>query len=220
VQKNGSMAKTRIIAVCNLKGGAGKSTLATNLAGQLSAHATTALIDCDNGQGTSSSWYALRQEAGKTGNLAFAATDNHNALIAQVDARRESFIVLDGPPRISEMTRAMVMVSDCVLIPVAANAIEIWATGDLLSLIDEAKKIRRIKVRGVWSRHRPGTRLGKDITDQVGDALDLQFCDSFMSQRIAYQRAIGEGKTIVETKDSIGRLEMNSLVDEIIKLLK
>lgn len=220
MQKNGSMTKTRIIAVCNLKGGAGKSTLASNLAGELSVHSTTALIDADSGQGTSSSWYALRDQAGKTGKLAFAATDNHKALIAQVEARSESFIIIDGPPRLSEMTRAMVMVSDLVLIPVAANAAEIWATGDLLSLIDEAKKIRHIKVLGIWSRHRPGTRLGKDITDQVGDALDLQFCDSFMSQRIAYQRAIGEGKTVCETKDSSARSEMNSLVHEVIKLLK
>jgi Mrp family chromosome partitioning ATPase len=62
-------AKT--IGVIQVKGGAGRSTVSTNLAGELSKLGKTVLIDCDMPQGTSASWFAVRQQAGKK---AFQAT--------------------------------------------------------------------------------------------------------------------------------------------------
>jgi cellulose biosynthesis protein BcsQ len=50
----------KIIGIAKLKGGSGRSTLACNLAGELSKIGTTVLIDCDVPQGASSSWAALR----------------------------------------------------------------------------------------------------------------------------------------------------------------
>ncbi|MEL0028189.1 MAG: ParA family protein, partial [Perlucidibaca sp.] len=52
----------RFIAVAQLKGGAGKSTIATNLAGCLARDFRTCLIDADMPQGTSARWAALRQD--------------------------------------------------------------------------------------------------------------------------------------------------------------
>lgn len=52
---------SRIIGVIQLKGGAGRSTLATNLAAALATRGPTALVDCDLPQGTSAAWSALRR---------------------------------------------------------------------------------------------------------------------------------------------------------------
>jgi Mrp family chromosome partitioning ATPase len=51
----------RIPGIIQTKGGAGRSTLATNLAAHFSFKEPSTLIDCDMSQGTSSSSYALRQ---------------------------------------------------------------------------------------------------------------------------------------------------------------
>ena len=51
-------AKT--IGIIQVKGGAGRSTVSTNLAGELSKLGKTVLIDCDMPQGTSASWYSVR----------------------------------------------------------------------------------------------------------------------------------------------------------------
>ncbi|MCB1997034.1 MAG: ParA family protein, partial [Rhodoferax sp.] len=48
----------KILGVIQVKGGAGRSTVATNLAGELAKIGRTVLIDCDMPQGTSASWYA------------------------------------------------------------------------------------------------------------------------------------------------------------------
>lgn len=53
---------TKIIGLLQLKGGAGRSTVSTNLAGELSKSGKTVLIDCDMPQGTSASWFAVRQQ--------------------------------------------------------------------------------------------------------------------------------------------------------------
>ena len=77
--------KTKVIAVAQVKGGSGRSTLATTLAGELAKQADTVLIDCDMPQGTSSSWYATRLEAGKTGQLRLDTADNHLEAIQKTE---------------------------------------------------------------------------------------------------------------------------------------
>jgi len=217
------MAKTRIISCLNLKGGAGKSTLATNLAGELAKHGATALIDADAGQGTATSWHLLRQEStmgrGRAP-LSFAKVDNHKELIMEVERRTEErWVVIDGPPRLAEMTKATIIMSDLVLIPMATSPPEIWSSGDLLSLIAEAKKVRRgIKAMGVWSRYR-NTRVNQDIAQQAAEVLKLRFTESKMTHRVVYQTAIAQGLSVCETKDKSASAEMTALVNEVIKLV-
>ena len=57
------ISMTKIIGVIQVKGGAGRSTISTNLAGELSRQGKTVLIDCDMPQGTSASWFVVRQQA-------------------------------------------------------------------------------------------------------------------------------------------------------------
>lgn len=214
------MKTQKIISVVNLKGGCGRSTLSTNLAGELAKLDTTALIDTDLPQGTAASWYSIRQEAGRTGALALATATGHRQLIAEVEARTERYVVLDSPPRLAEMARAMVMLSDLVLIPVATSAAEVWATSDLMTLLTEARKVRPIEARLVWTRHRAGTRLARELVGQVKEVLDLPFMKSALSLRVAYQEALGLGLTATETADKNAREEVNGLVGEVVKLLR
>ena len=155
----------KIIGIIQVKGGAGRSTLATNLAGELAKVGKTVLIDGDMPQGTSASWYSIRQQAGKAGDLAADTAADHGEIIAKVEAHAEraDYIVLDGPPRIAEMTRAALMLADLCLIPVGASVAEIWATADVLSLIEQAKSVRPIDARLIWTRHRSHTNLAKEL---------------------------------------------------------
>ena len=72
----------RFIAVAQLKGGAGKSTLATNLAGYLSREMSTGLIDADQPQGTSASWATLREDS----QLKLAAPKSATELVKAAEA--------------------------------------------------------------------------------------------------------------------------------------
>lgn len=207
---------TKIIGVVQVKGGAGRSTLATNLAGELSKVGKTVIIDCDMPQGTAASWHSVRQAQNKGGDLTLETASTHGELIDIVERHEKAkYIVLDAPPRIAEITRAILVMSDLCLLPVGASKAEIWATGDILELIEEAKKIKPINAKIVWTRHRGFTNLAKDLTAQVKKELGLPILKTVMTLRVAYQDALGEGLTGAETTDTNTRNEIRLLTDEI-----
>lgn len=212
----------KIIGIVQVKGGAGRSTLATNLAGELSKQGRTVLIDGDMPQGTSASWYAIRQQAGKADNLLADTAKDHRELIEKTEHYRQTvdYIVLDGPPRIAEMTRAILVLSDLCLIPVGASVAEIWATADVLTLLEEARKVRPVDARMVWTRHRPFTNLAKELATQAEGELGLPILKTPMGMRVAYMEALGAGLTAAEVGDGTARMEIRFLVAEIKKILR
>ncbi len=152
--------------------------------------------------------------------LSFAKVDNHKELIREIERRtEEKWVVIDGPPRLAEMTKAAIVMSDLLICPMSTSSVEIWASGDMLSLIAEAKKVRRgIKAMGVWSRYKK-TLLSENIAQQASEVLKLKFCDSVMSNRVVYQTAMGQGLTVCESKNKSANAEMTALVNEVIKLV-
>ena len=131
----------QVIGLIQVKGGAGRSTVATNLAGIMSAHKPVALIDCDMPQATSASWYAIRKAAGRQGKLSIATARDHQELVEKIKllSAQHDYIIIDAPPRIAEITRAALILSDLCIIPVGASLADIWAISDLLDTIEQAK---------------------------------------------------------------------------------
>lgn len=211
----------KIIGIIQVKGGAGRSTLSTNLAGELSKIGPTVLIDCDMPQGTSASWFALREQAGKAGQLQIDTASTHRELVGKVEQHQGAdFIVLDGPPRIAEITRAILILADLCLIPVGASAAEIWATSDILTLIEEAKKVKPIHSRMVWTRYRSFTKLAQELTDAAQQQLGLDALKSALGMRVSYTEALGAGLTGAEVPDQSAKMETRLLAAEVTKTLK
>ena len=212
----------KVIGIIQVKGGAGRSTVATNLAGELAKIGRTVLIDGDMPQGTSASWYSLRQQAGRADGLTADTARDHRELIEKTERHTKAgaeFIVLDGPPRIAEMTRAILMMADACLIPVGASVAEVWATTDVLAIIEEARKARKkVKAFIVWTRHRPHTALARDLSAQVEADLGLPALETTLGLRVAYPTALGDGRTVAETGDPAARDEMRELVASVIRL--
>ena len=212
---------TKTIGIIQVKGGAGRSTVATNLAGELSKLGKTVLIDCDMPQGTAASWFAVRDQSGRSGSLLADTATNHRELVAKVEQYQEAdFLVLDGPPRIAELTRAILVLADMCLIPVGASAAEIWATADLLALVEEATKVKEINARMIWTRHRPHTRLAQDLSELAAKELGLVALTTTLGMRGAYMQALGEGLTVAELYEPSAKAEIKSLTEEIQTLLR
>ena len=218
-------AKT--IGIIQVKGGAGRSTVSTNLAGELSKLGKTVLIDCDMPQGTAASWFSVRQQTEATQgqlfseNLSADTATNHRELVAKVEQYQDAdYIVLDGPPRIAEMTRAILVLAVLCLVPVGASAAEIWATNDLLVLIEEAKKVKSVKVRMIWTRYRAHTRLAQELSELATKELGLVALSTALGMRVAYMEALGEGLTVAELSEPSAKVEARFLTEEVQKLLR
>lgn len=208
----------RIIGVVQVKGGVGRSTLATNLAAALSQHGSTALIDADVPQGTSASWGSLRERAGRLGRLTVAGVADHRALVSK--ARElvaiNDFVVIDGPPRLAEITRAIMVMSRLCLVPLGASAAEIWATADLVKTITEARE-RRMDINAciVWNRFREHTRSARELGDAAEKQLGLPALHSKLGYRVAYSEALARGLSVSEWPDRQAQEEFSALAAEI-----
>lgn len=215
------MAKT--IGLIQVKGGAGRSTIATNLAGAFSKQGRTALIDCDMPQGTSASWYSIRQQQEKAENLTIATAANAEELVQQVQAldADNDFLVIDCPPRIEETTRAALILSDLCLIPIGASAAEIWATGDVLAIIKAAKQRQpAVDARLVWNRYRAATSSAHELSSAVKEQLGLPEMGTKLGLRVAFSDALAQGMTVHEWSDRPAREELAELVAEVNKILR
>jgi len=213
---------SKVIAIIQVKGGAGRSTIATNLAGILSAEGKrVALIDCDMPQGTSASWAAIRL-ADKPDSLTVATASSHQELVAVVkslDAEHD-YLVLDGPPRIAEMTRAALILSHLSLIPLGASAAELWATSDLLSTIHEAREIKpTVDARILWTRFRGSTKSAQELSAAAQGELGLKELRAKLGYRVAFSEALARGMTAAEWPERTARVEMQSVAREVINIM-
>src|SRR3569623_1820232 len=112
----------RVIAVINQKGGAGKTTVAMNLAAGLARRATAGVVDLDP-QSSATQWAAA-------GTSAFPATVKQLRVGAALPDLRKEFrafdhIVLDCPPSVDTRAAALALQScDVALIPVLPSPVD------------------------------------------------------------------------------------------------
>jgi chromosome partitioning protein len=207
-----------IVGVIQVKGGVGRSTIATNLAAILSAAGPTTLIDCDLPQGTSASWYATRESGAASGNLTLALARDHVELVDKAAELNETqrYIIIDAPPRIAALTRAIIILSRLSLIPLGASAAEIWSTADLLQTLDDARKHKQdVDARIVWNRFRAYTREAQELSEAVRREMKLKELDARLGFRVAYSEALARGLSVAEWPDKTAQEEMTALVDEV-----
>ncbi len=209
----------KIISIVQVKGGAGRSTLSTNLAGELSKRGRVVLLDCDMPQGTSASWYAVRQEL-RGGELVqqleLDTASSHADLIAKVQKHGGAdFIVIDCPPRIAEITRAALVLAELALVPVGASLPELWASSDVVALVEEARKVGPVNANVVWTRFRANTKSARELSAMAAQELGLPIMDSALALRVAYPDAMGEGLTVAEVGDKAAKTELLDLLAEM-----
>ena len=213
---------SKVIGIIQVKGGAGRSTIATNLAGMLAESSRVALVDCDMPQGTSASWAAIRL-ADKPNSLTVATASNHHELVAAVkrlDAEHD-YILLDGPPRIAEMTRAALILSHLCLIPMGASAAELWATSDLLATIHEARAVKpEVDARILWTRFRGSTKSAQELSAAATSELGLKELKAKLGYRVAFSEAMARGMTAAEWPERTAREEMQAVGREVIRILE
>jgi chromosome partitioning protein len=176
-------------------------------------------------QGTSASWYALRQQSGKAADriaqLEADTATSHQELVSKIqEYGAVDFIIVDAPPRIAEITRAILVLADVCIVPVAASAAEIWATSDIITLIEEAKGVKTIVARMLWTRYRGNTKLAQTLSELANKELGLMSMSTTLGMRVAYMEALGQGLTVTEMSDQSAKAEGKALAEETIKLLR
>jgi chromosome partitioning protein len=112
--------------------------------------------------------------------------------------RDYDYIIIDGPPRVTDLARSAIMAADLVLIPVQPSPYDVWAAQEVVSLIHEAKVYKEsLKSAFVINRKIVNTAIGRD----VGEALatyETHILRASLSQRVIFAEAAAVGKAVFE----------------------
>ena len=187
----------RVITVAQRKGGAGKTTLAAQLAvAWARSGARVALLDIDP-QGSLAAWVGLRRE--RLGEAAigfeFAALPGWRAEQWIADHAREAdLVIVDGPPHAETEARIAVRAAGLVLIPVQPSPLDLWATEATLSMARDERRTAVAVLNRVPSRSTATERIAADLT-KLGVALAA----SRIGNRIALVHAMTQGLGVLET---------------------
>jgi len=184
-----------VIAVAQRKGGAGKSTIAANLAAAYAeAGQRVALLDLDP-QRSLARWDAQRGRAAKARPLHFEAPSGWRVPGILDRLRREHDIVLlDTAPHDDTDARVAVRGADLVLVPLQPSPADLWSMDGTLDL---AKKEGR-PLTLVLNRAPASGRLLDSVKAEIA-ARDLPLAGPVIGNRTAFAQAFMAGLGAVES---------------------
>ncbi|XKH61903.1 AAA family ATPase (plasmid) [Halomonas sediminis] len=203
-----------ILGVLNQKGGVGKTTLSVNIAASLArTGARVLLIDADP-QGSALDWAAARESDPLFAVVGLPRPSIHKEL--PVVGEGYDHIVIDGPPRVTELARSAIMASDVVLIPVQPSPYDIWAADEVVKLIQEASIFKEnLKSVFVINRKIANTAIGRDVREAL-EAYELPTLDASVIQRVVFAEAAAVGKAIYEQdRNGVASQEIEAVVAEL-----
>ncbi|WP_375678463.1 MULTISPECIES: ParA family partition ATPase [unclassified Bartonella] len=208
-----------IIGLLNQKGGVGKTTLSVNLAASFArTGARVLLIDVDP-QGSALDWAAAREDAPLFSVIGLPRATVHKE-ITQIGYGYDH-IIIDGPPRVTDLARSALMASDLVLIPVLPSPYDIWAADGIVKLIDEARVYKEnLKSAFVINRKIVNTAIGRDVNEALG-IYPVHVLSSSVAQRVIFAEAAAQGKAVYEVdKQGPAAAEIEAVAAEIKELAR
>ncbi len=122
----------RTVAFLHQKGGTGKTTLAIATAMALAQQGARVLLLDADAQGTASEWASHWGERFRVVSRSQIQPIVHDQ-VARFSPRFE-WMVVDGPPTLSEMTTSILRAADRVFVPVRPSFPDIWALEGLAVL--------------------------------------------------------------------------------------
>lgn len=206
-----------IYAFLNQKGGVGKTTLSLHVAGALARSKKRVLLVDADPQQSAMKWSAIR-----TGPVSFSVIGMAKATLHKEIASLGSdydHVVIDGPPRVTELARSIILSADVVVIPVQPSPFDVWAAAETADLIKEARVFKEsLKAVIAINRKIVNTAIGRDVREALS-SLELPILATDISQRVGFAEAVASGQTVLDTDpDGLAAREVISLVRELVKL--
>ena len=206
-----------ILTFQNQKGGVGKTTLSLHLAHQLTLMGSRVLLVDADPQGSARDWLEARETQAPFVIVALDRPTIHRdigKLLADYD-----MVVIDSPPRVTDIARSAILAADLVVIPVQPSPLDVWAAQDTVALVNDAL-VYKETIKRVFAINREivNSAIGREVSEALAQS-NIPVLRSHVSQRVAFAESMAQGQTVFETNtDAKAIAEIGALAAELLAL--
>jgi chromosome partitioning protein len=190
----------KAILIANPKGGSGKTTLSTNIAGYLASRGQrVAILDLDR-QKSATQWLANRPLHLPSVELMQSEVEKNSPV---------EWLVIDSPAGLhgKNLEHALKLVHK-VIVPIAPSAFDIQASRDFLEALHHERTVRKGKIFVGVVGMRMDSRTRAALTlEQFLKGLDLPIL-AYLREAQIYVNAAFEGKTLFDLPHSLAEREL------------
>jgi chromosome partitioning protein len=214
-----------IIVVGGIKGGSGKSTIATNLAVMCACKKQDVLlIDADE-QETSTDFTILRNEAQidkpsyTSIKLAGSAVRTETLRLS----KKYQTIIIDTGGRDTASQRAALSVADILLVPFIPRSFDIWTLEKVGGLVEEIRSINpELKVYTFINRSDSRGQDNDGAATLLKEAENMTFINVHIGARKSFSNAAANGLAVTEVRprDEKAISEITTLYKHVFKSKK
>lgn len=204
-----------IITIAQQKGGAGKTTLAVNLAIAFARQdMRVAILDTDP-QGSLGRWFMARRELLEEPDLDFGTSSAWGVSYeCEKLGKTNDIVIIDTPPKVDSDLKPALREADLILVPVGSSHVDLWATDGVVDLAVRVGKRCVI----VLNRVKSGTRLADEVAAAAAE-ISADIATTSLGQRVVYAETLGQGRAAQEAGKSAASAEVTALAAEVLSLL-
>lgn len=212
-----------IIAITNLKGGSGKTTISVNLAVTLTQRGkSVCILDTDVQQRSSMKWAGDRDAS--LAHISVYGVEESQIIKEAAKLNKEyDIVVLDGSPQLADLADSTMLASDIVIIPIKPSILDFRSTEEFILRYRRIKSLKESQgfrsnayfvINDVKSMH---TLTYKDTKAAV-EAFDEPLLYSFPNL-VAFQDSLPFGMGVGEYSDTRAQEVFNEFTDKVEALL-
>lgn len=207
-----------ILVVGGVKGGSGKTTIATNLAVLRSRENKVLLIDADEQRSAAS--FANQREAlniPTDWTTIQLAGDSIHSQIMKLEPHYDD-IIIDAGGRDTRSQRSAVAVADIYLVPFKPRSFDVWTLGDVKTIIREMSIVNpKLKCYSFINQADPSGNDNEDTFSILKDCTEMESLNISIGNRKTFGNCSSEGLGVIEARkiDSKAFQEINSLYKQL-----
>lgn len=190
-----------IIVFGGIKGGSGKTTLATNLAVMRACRKKVLLVDADE-QRSAWDWSQQRDCLVGKDNLKSSFSTvcmSGKSVYSNLQRLREDYddIIIDTGGRDTTSQRSALCVADVLILPFKPSSIDIWTLVPIKQILSECVN-PNLKVYAVISQADPSGKDNQEAIDILKDFGEIKSLVCTVGNRKAFRNAAADGLGVCE----------------------
>jgi len=208
-----------IVMIGGVKGGTGKSTIASNLAVYLAGNGKDVLLLDVDPQATAYKWATRRQE--KHPDAPRVHTSQASGRVFDVIrdvSRRYEHIVIDSGGHASDAMKSAMLGAQKLYVPLRPSQADLETVGEMTAMIADVKALnpalQAFSLVSMASTN-PVVLESMEAREALKDVPELDLSDCVIRDRKVYRDAFFEGVGVVEMTSNKGTAEIQLLAQEV-----